>query len=84
MTAAAQVGSAAIPQAAGTLPASTTDELDKAIAAVRAKKDAWVAVPIAERVALHIPGMLREPDPPSDPPSTSEPPTQVEGETGRV
>ncbi len=58
MTAAAQVGSAAIPQAAGTLPASTTDELDKAIAAVRAKKDAWVAVPIAERVAI-LEGLIK-------------------------
>jgi acyl-CoA reductase-like NAD-dependent aldehyde dehydrogenase len=58
MSAAPQVGSAAIPQAAGTLPASTTEQLDAAIADVAAQKDAWVAVSIAERVAI-LEGLIK-------------------------
>lgn len=45
-------GSAAIPQAEGTVPASTQDEMDAAVAAVKAQKDAWVATSVHERIAL--------------------------------
>ena len=58
MTAAPQVGSAAIPQAAGTLPASTTDQLDSAVAAVSAQKDAWVAVSVADRIGI-LEGLIK-------------------------
>lgn len=52
MTASPQAGSAAIPQAKGTLPPSTTAELDQAIAGVGENKDRWVSVTVRERIAL--------------------------------
>jgi acyl-CoA reductase-like NAD-dependent aldehyde dehydrogenase len=45
-------GSAKIPQAQGTLPASTEAELDEAVTTVGARKDAWTQLDIPARIAL--------------------------------
>lgn len=52
MTEAMLVGSAAIPEAAKTRPSSTRPQMDAAIAAVRAKADAWTQSSIPARIAL--------------------------------
>ena len=52
MTIAAQQGSPQFPQAASAVAASDQATMDAAIAALQAKKDAWVATPVPERIAL--------------------------------
>ncbi len=47
-----QRGNPVIPQAAGSMPASTQAQMDAAIAAVKASAAGWVALPVAERVRL--------------------------------
>src|SRR5882724_8596499 len=46
------VGSAAIPEAAATIPPTSREEIDRALGALAAEKNRWVEVSIAERVAL--------------------------------
>ncbi len=52
MSTAQVVGSAAMPAAQGTFPPSTQEEMDAAIADVRAQKDAWVAQDLPQRIYL--------------------------------
>ncbi len=51
-TVAPQRGNPVIPQAAGSMPASTQAQMDAAIAAVKASAAGWVALPVAERIRL--------------------------------
>ena len=50
--AALEAGSAAIPEAKHTVPPSSRHEMDEAVAAVRGRRDAWAALPVADRVSL--------------------------------
>jgi acyl-CoA reductase-like NAD-dependent aldehyde dehydrogenase len=52
MTIAAQQGSPQFPQAASAVAASDQATMDRAIDALQAQKDAWVATPAPERIAL--------------------------------
>ena len=53
MTATApQRGSAAIPQAESAIAATPLTECDSAVEALKAHKDAWLAVDIPERIAI--------------------------------
>ena len=52
MTTATQQGSPQFPQAASNVAASDQATMDAAIAALQAQKDAWVATPVPERIAL--------------------------------
>ena len=52
MTIAAQQGSPQFPQAASAIAASDQAVMDDAIAALQARKDAWVATAVLERIAL--------------------------------
>lgn len=52
MTVATTAGSPLFPAAATTIPPTDQAALDAAVAALQAKKDAWVAVPVRERIAL--------------------------------
>ncbi|MGE5334339.1 MAG: aldehyde dehydrogenase family protein, partial [Nitrososphaerota archaeon] len=52
MTIAAQQGSPQFPQAASAIAASDQATMDSAIAALQARKDAWVATSVPERIAL--------------------------------
>ena len=46
------VGSAAIPEAAATIPPTTREEIDRALGDLAGEKNRWVDVSIPERVAL--------------------------------
>ena len=52
MTIAAQQGSPQFPQAVSAIVASDQATMDAAITALQAKKDAWVATPVPERITL--------------------------------
>jgi hypothetical protein len=52
MTIITQHGAAQFPAVAGSIAASTRDELDAAVEAVRAQKDGWVALPAMERIVI--------------------------------
>jgi acyl-CoA reductase-like NAD-dependent aldehyde dehydrogenase len=45
-------GSAAIPEAAGRVPATSREELDRAVAELAAHKDEWAALDVGGRLAL--------------------------------
>ena len=46
------IGSVAIPEARQNIPATSREAADKAVEALRARKDAWAVMSIAERVML--------------------------------
>ncbi|HUK12807.1 MAG TPA: aldehyde dehydrogenase family protein [Thermoanaerobaculaceae bacterium] len=50
--AAVRRGSAAIPEAAGTMPATSLESIHLAVEELAARKDAWAALPLAERIAI--------------------------------
>lgn len=52
MTAVAHQGSPIFPAVSGTVLPSTQEVMDGAVQALRAHKDAWVAVPVHKRIAL--------------------------------
>lgn len=52
MTIVIQHGAAQFPAIAGSIVASTGDEMDMAVEAVRTRKDAWVAMPVVERIVI--------------------------------
>ncbi|HEX5439883.1 MAG TPA: aldehyde dehydrogenase family protein [Ktedonobacterales bacterium] len=52
MTTAAQQGSPQFPQAASAVAASDQTAMDSAIAELQARKDAWVATSVPERIAI--------------------------------
>ncbi|MFT7579437.1 MAG: acyl-CoA reductase-like NAD-dependent aldehyde dehydrogenase, partial [Myxococcota bacterium] len=47
-----EAGSNKMPETAGRVPESTRAEVDDAVHAVHANRDAWVAVELDERIAL--------------------------------
>ncbi|MBO6939890.1 MAG: aldehyde dehydrogenase family protein [Deltaproteobacteria bacterium] len=47
-----QHGSAAIPEAKASIPATSQDEIDEALAVLSDKKDAWVGLSIDERIRI--------------------------------
>ncbi len=59
MTAAHQLGSAAIPEAQHTIPPTPRGDLDRIIAGLHAKKDAWLKLEIPERMQL-VTEMMRD------------------------
>ena len=52
MSVATQSGSPQFPAAASAIPPTSQDEMDAAVRDLQSHKDAWVAVPIAQRIAL--------------------------------
>jgi Aldehyde dehydrogenase family len=52
MTIDVQHGAPRFPSVAGSIQPSSREEMDAAIEAVSAQKDAWVALPIAERIVI--------------------------------
>lgn len=52
MTTASHSGSPHFPTVSGSLPSSTQDMMDAAVQTLRSRKEAWVALPTRERIAM--------------------------------